>query len=151
MLGIGADHTKDPNGVAWKQNRDFENLLKRLNADSEGPTEDGADPAPIDGFQPAYAQDPADTTNTGPNRRDENEKMEERKSKKTKRLRIDDETEKVGERKSKKQKQVGSAACEPVEAGPSGSNSPTPETISFVVIDRSREKTPTDPWIQHLK
>ncbi|KAG2015800.1 hypothetical protein CC2G_009035 [Coprinopsis cinerea AmutBmut pab1-1] len=32
MLGIGAAHQKDPNGIAWKQNRDFENLLKRLNA-----------------------------------------------------------------------------------------------------------------------
>lgn len=31
MLGIGAAHQKDPNGIAWKQNRDFENLLKRLN------------------------------------------------------------------------------------------------------------------------
>ncbi|KAG6857727.1 hypothetical protein H0H87_004143 [Tephrocybe sp. NHM501043] len=31
MLGIGAAHQKDPNGIAWKQNKDFENLLKRLN------------------------------------------------------------------------------------------------------------------------
>lgn len=31
MLGIGANQQKDPNGIAWKQNRDFENLLKRLN------------------------------------------------------------------------------------------------------------------------
>ncbi|KAG5645428.1 hypothetical protein DXG03_006252 [Asterophora parasitica] len=32
MLGIGAAHQMDPNGIAWKQNKDFENLLKRLNA-----------------------------------------------------------------------------------------------------------------------
>lgn len=31
MLGIGAAHQKDPSGIAWKQNKDFENLLKRLN------------------------------------------------------------------------------------------------------------------------
>jgi len=31
MLGIGAAHQKDSNGIAWKQNKDFENLLKRLN------------------------------------------------------------------------------------------------------------------------
>jgi Pin2-interacting protein X1 len=31
MLGIGAAHEKGPNGIAWKQNKDFENLLKRLN------------------------------------------------------------------------------------------------------------------------
>ncbi|KAK1229128.1 hypothetical protein PQX77_007798 [Marasmius sp. AFHP31] len=35
MLGIGAAQSKDPNGIAWKQNKDFENLLKRLNADNE--------------------------------------------------------------------------------------------------------------------
>jgi hypothetical protein len=31
MLGIGMQHQKDPNGIAWRQNRDFENLLRRLN------------------------------------------------------------------------------------------------------------------------
>lgn len=35
MMGIGAAHQKDPNGIAWKQNKDFENLLKRLNAGSD--------------------------------------------------------------------------------------------------------------------
>ncbi|KAK7691661.1 hypothetical protein QCA50_005060 [Cerrena zonata] len=43
MLGIGAAHQKDPNGIAWKQNKDFENLLKRLNGDSTPAT-------PVDGF-----------------------------------------------------------------------------------------------------
>ena len=33
MLGIGSAHQRDPNGIAWKQNNDFENLLKRLNGD----------------------------------------------------------------------------------------------------------------------
>lgn len=31
MLGIGAANSKLPNGIAWKQNKDFEALLKRLN------------------------------------------------------------------------------------------------------------------------
>jgi Pin2-interacting protein X1 len=31
MLGIGAARRNDPDGIAWKQNKDFENLLKRLN------------------------------------------------------------------------------------------------------------------------
>ncbi|KAJ7128989.1 hypothetical protein C8R43DRAFT_1026752 [Mycena crocata] len=35
MLGIGAAQQKDPNGIAWKQNKDFERLLERLNAESE--------------------------------------------------------------------------------------------------------------------
>lgn len=39
MLGIGAAHQKDPHGIAWKQNKDFEALLQRLNA------QDGQDSA----------------------------------------------------------------------------------------------------------
>ena len=31
MLGIGGSRQADANGIAWKQNKDFENLLKRLN------------------------------------------------------------------------------------------------------------------------
>ncbi|KAK0459083.1 uncharacterized protein EV420DRAFT_1538195 [Desarmillaria tabescens] len=38
MMGIGAAHQKDPNGIAWKQNKDFENVLMRLNA-SQGSVE----------------------------------------------------------------------------------------------------------------
>ncbi|EIN06701.1 hypothetical protein PUNSTDRAFT_115211 [Punctularia strigosozonata HHB-11173 SS5] len=38
MYGIGAAHQKDPNGIAWKQNKDFESLLRRLNG-GEGDTE----------------------------------------------------------------------------------------------------------------
>ncbi|KAJ7502893.1 hypothetical protein B0H11DRAFT_1986818 [Mycena galericulata] len=35
MLGIGAAQQKDPNGIAWKQSKDFERLLERLNAGVE--------------------------------------------------------------------------------------------------------------------
>lgn len=35
MLGIGNSHTNDPNGIAWKQNKDFEALLRRLNEGRE--------------------------------------------------------------------------------------------------------------------
>jgi Pin2-interacting protein X1 len=42
MLGIGAAHQLDPNGIAWKQNKDFERLLERLNGDAvEGTVVDG--------------------------------------------------------------------------------------------------------------
>lgn len=140
MLGVGAQHTKDPNGIAWKQNRDFENLLKRLNGDSVVPTEDGIDPAPIVGFQPARVHEPAaGLAKTGPETEgeDEDEKGKERKSKK-KRPRVDYESAKIDEIKSKKRRQVESItivpASEPVGEGPSGSNFPAPDTIPFVVI-----------------
>ena len=35
MMGIGAEHQRDPNGIAWKQNKEFEALLKRLNETAE--------------------------------------------------------------------------------------------------------------------
>ena len=47
MLGIGADHKNSAEGLAWKQNKDFENLLRRLNATTGD--EDEA-PMKIDGF-----------------------------------------------------------------------------------------------------
>lgn len=31
LLGIGAAQQEDPDGIAWKQNKDFERLLQRLN------------------------------------------------------------------------------------------------------------------------
>ncbi|KAN0074437.1 hypothetical protein V8E55_011849 [Tylopilus felleus] len=34
MMGIGAEHQRDPNGIAWKKNKEFEVLLKRLNETS---------------------------------------------------------------------------------------------------------------------
>jgi len=52
MLGIGAANVHDPNGIAWKQNRDFENLLRRLNesADGEGETSEGNEGTKVEGF-----------------------------------------------------------------------------------------------------
>lgn len=147
-LGIGAQHTKDPNGIAWKQNRDFENLLKRLNANSEDSTEDEVNSAPIDGFQPAHVDEPvadAATFGLGPEGRNEERKAEkEKKRKKTKRQRGDGKTANAEERKSKKRKKVepttAASTSEPVEAVPSNSNFPTLETIAFVVLDRSHSK-----------
>ena len=40
MLGIGAANMHDPNGIAWKQNKDFENLLRRLNEVPDGKGEE---------------------------------------------------------------------------------------------------------------
>ena len=51
MLGIGADHKNSVEGLAWKQNKDFENLLRRLNADGEGGDE--VEMSKIDGFAKA--------------------------------------------------------------------------------------------------
>ena len=156
MLGVGAQHTKDPDGIAWKQNRDFENLLKRLNANSEDPTEDEVDSAPIDGFHPARVDDPIVDTATveleTEGRIEGREVEKERKNKKKKRRRDDDEVSKM-ERKARKRKKVESTTtsltCEPAEVDPSSSNSPTLETIAFVVIYHSHSNASLTLESQH--
>ena len=151
MLGIGAQHTKDPNGIAWKQNRDFENLLKRLNANSEDPTEDETDSAPIDGFHPGRVDESvtdAATIGSETEGRDGQMRVKgERKNKKKKRPQADGETGET-ERPKKRKKRVGSTtvepASEPVEVGSPGPNSLTQWTIGFVVADHSRSKATPD-------
>ena len=132
---------KDPNGIAWKQNRDFENLLKRLNANSQDPTKDKTGATPIDGFQPPSVDNPvADAACIGSEtegRDDERNMEKERKRKKKKRLRDDGETAKTVEGTSKKRRRAESTAAtsatEPVETCPSSSSSPTLGTIAFVI------------------
>lgn len=51
MMGIGAAHQADPDGVAWKQNKDFENLLKRLNqANGDVDVKEGSSRIVTNGF-----------------------------------------------------------------------------------------------------
>ncbi|EIW55881.1 uncharacterized protein TRAVEDRAFT_50368 [Trametes versicolor FP-101664 SS1] len=50
MLGIGADHRNSQEGLAWKQNKDFENLLKRLNAANGTVQEEEEVAMKVDGF-----------------------------------------------------------------------------------------------------
>ena len=56
MLGIGHIHQNSAEGVAWKQNNDFENLLRRLNAGGEISANDTAAPK-IEGFARASAEE----------------------------------------------------------------------------------------------
>ena len=87
MLGIGAAHQKDPNGLAWKQNRDFENLLRRLNG--EGTEEEASK---IDGFSKAKEESAIQT---------ETEQIETEGSKKKRKRGIDKDEEEEEEAKGK--------------------------------------------------
>lgn len=49
MLGIGATHHNEPDGIAWKQNKDFENLLKRLNETGAKDGDDASSKVDTDG------------------------------------------------------------------------------------------------------
>jgi hypothetical protein len=92
MLGIGAAQTKDPNGIAWKQNRDFENLLERLN---KSVAEEGsASPAPDAGSD---KESDGETQKEG-----DDKKKKKRKHKET----DGDESDRKEKKKSKKPKKV---------------------------------------------
>jgi Pin2-interacting protein X1 len=97
VLGIGAQHTQDPNGVAWKQSKDFEDLLRRLNAGSEGKEEgEGGEDVVVDGFKRATGD-----VDDGPKAEDL-----DKKSKKRKRDRVGD-----GETRKKKKDKKGKVAA----------------------------------------
>ncbi|TFY67909.1 hypothetical protein EVJ58_g1316 [Rhodofomes roseus] len=89
MLGIGADHKNNEDGTAWKQGKDFENLLRRLNA---GAGEEGAADVPkIDGFVRPSAQ--AEESAQEPEEEGGEEEEKPRKRKKRKHDQGDDDAE----------------------------------------------------------
>jgi len=116
MTGIGAAHQKDLNGVAWKQNRDYENLLKRLN-EANGGEEEVQTESGFDGF-------------VGPEGSAGEEGGEEKKKEKVKKKRKRGENAEDTGRKSKKKKSVEKDACntdvESTAPVPSGVSSPEP-------------------------
>jgi len=131
MLGIGAAHQQDPHGIAWKQNKDYEALLKRLNA------QDGSDSASrhvlgefIRSKQPAVDSHP------------DGEKVEEDKvsnqlpKKEQKRKRKGEDDARSEKKKRKKEKCVeDSAAADSIEATPPHidplASSSSPDITSF--------------------
>lgn len=86
MLGIGADHRNSQDGTAWKQGKDFENLLRRLNAAGTGGDEAAADVPKIDGFVKLTA-----VAEGGAEGSVEESEKEERKSNKRKRSEKEEE------------------------------------------------------------
>ncbi|PBK82790.1 hypothetical protein ARMGADRAFT_1170760 [Armillaria gallica] len=94
MMGIGAAHQKDPNGIAWKQNKDFENVLMRLNA-AQGGAQVVEEQFALGG---QFISETKVADNGGA---DEKETKKEKKEKKRKREETGDEE---GKKKTKKTK-----------------------------------------------
>ncbi|KAI1798332.1 hypothetical protein LXA43DRAFT_979865 [Ganoderma leucocontextum] len=107
MLGIGADHKNSAEGLAWKQNKDFESLLRRLNATNGGGEEETR--MKIDGFTKGADMTTIEAermvTSAGEDQ-DEASAVEERRSKKKRNKDADAEE---GERKKKKSKKKRSS------------------------------------------
>ncbi|TFK51145.1 hypothetical protein OE88DRAFT_1660489 [Heliocybe sulcata] len=97
MMGIGAQHQKDPNGIAWKQQNEFERLLRRLNAgngqEENSDAEEGTD-TKVKGFMKAGKS--KEDEKAGEKRKEREEEGEEgRRKKKKKRRAVEEDAEKV--------------------------------------------------------
>ncbi|KAI0646178.1 hypothetical protein C8Q79DRAFT_1000598 [Trametes meyenii] len=110
MLGIGADHRNSQEGIAWKQNKDFENLLKRLNA-ANGTAETQEDlPMKVDGFHRAGPGAGAETVQEESGKEEVQDKLtEEDADKKSKKKRKKGADGEEGEDRKKKRKKSKSS------------------------------------------
>lgn len=99
MLGIGAAHQRDPNGLAWKQNRDFENLLKRLNNGGADVEEKGTK---VDGFARATEGNNEGATEGKEGKKEK--KKRKRHEKDEEKVEVDEEAEEEKKKDKKKRK-----------------------------------------------
>lgn len=101
MMGIGAAHQKDPNGIAWKQNKDYENLLKRLN-EANGPGEEEQAGIVVDGFVKSTGN--VDEKKGEPSGLDKETKQEkrEKKDRKARKKEKEDTSEEKGKKKKRR-------------------------------------------------
>ncbi|KAJ3896112.1 hypothetical protein GG344DRAFT_85407 [Lentinula edodes] len=107
MLGIGAAQSKDPNGIAWKQNKDFESLLRRLNENNAASSNSGT--RIIDGNTENVREE------EGLDGDDDVEKDGKKESKEDRKKRKKEEKEAKKERKEKKKRKRAESVDEEVE------------------------------------
>ncbi|KAI0685270.1 hypothetical protein C8T65DRAFT_679773 [Cerioporus squamosus] len=106
MLGIGADHKNSAEGMAWKQNKDFENLLRRLNAANGNGEAQEEEPMKIDGFvRPTAKVEPENQATADGEIEGAHEDGEKKLKKKRKKGEQEDESK---ERKKKRKKSKSS-------------------------------------------
>lgn len=104
MLGIGMQqHQNDPNGIAWRQNRDFENLLQRLNNGTEaiGPFHKARGSSPSEGEE--VAAEVVDSAHDADEGADAT-KLEKKKRKQKKRKALQEEEEESARDKKERKK-----------------------------------------------
>lgn len=138
MLGIGMQHNQnDPNGIAWRQNRDFENLLQRLNNGTEAigsfHKARGSSPSEVQEIA-AEVVDSAHDVDEGVN----GPKLEKKKKRQKKRKALQEEEEESArdKRERKKRKKLKS------DVAPADDRSPSPETQATAAATITSETTP---------
>ncbi|KAI0090529.1 hypothetical protein BDY19DRAFT_1040795 [Irpex rosettiformis] len=142
MLGIGAAHQQDPNGLAWKQNKDFENLLRRLNAGGEGSEE--VEMSKIDGFAKATEVVEEDAGVEGvateekeskkKRKRDKEEDGADGRKKKSKKSKGDSGEEEKKDKKKKKKSKSENSEDEDTTEQPTVNREPSPEPVKPVAV-----------------
>ncbi|PPR02410.1 hypothetical protein CVT26_011378 [Gymnopilus dilepis] len=148
MMGIGAAHQMDPNGIAWKQNKDFENLLRRLNEGSgDAEAEAGAGGTKVEGFKRADEGKKAEDEGEGNGGEGGEVKPAEGEKKKKKRKDKeggeDDSERKKKKRKKEKEEAVESEKTEVVVAVESAMDVDKGiEDKSVVVVEVKRPVVP---------
>ncbi|KAJ3789607.1 hypothetical protein GGU10DRAFT_402652 [Lentinula aff. detonsa] len=118
MLGIGAAQSKDPNGIAWRQNKDFENLLKRLNENAPASAaqtdtrnaEDGDEGVNSD--VDMEKDDKKESKDDRKKRKKEEKQAKKEKKEKKKRKRDEGDDEETEQMKAKKKAKAESATIE---------------------------------------
>ncbi|KAH8996303.1 hypothetical protein EDB92DRAFT_1592067 [Lactarius akahatsu] len=138
MLGIGMQrHQNDPDGIAWRQNRDFENLLQRLNEGTEatGPFHEarGSSSSSIVEEEVAAEVDGSHGADEGAGTDTTKQAKKKKKQKKRKALQEEDEDEKAARDKRERKKRKKSKNDVPEDdasslaaAAPASESTPAP-------------------------
>lgn len=139
MLGIGAAHQKDPNGIAWKQNKEFENLLRRLNA---GSIEDESPATKVDGFAKASQSMVAVDQVEGQEIPGAQVDVSEKETKKRKRSKIDDDGGSEKPKKAKKEKRDGREKRKKKDTEKDGAEKTVAGTVDVAAASQARALGP---------
>ncbi|KAG1782046.1 hypothetical protein EV702DRAFT_1265708 [Suillus placidus] len=132
MLGIGAAHQKDPHGIAWKQNKEFEALLQRLNA------QDGQDSASKHVLG-EFVRPEHPATNVHSEEYKDQSSKKEKKSKRKEGEHAEDGKDKKKRKKDKRQDDdVEDSAAADSSKPASPHIDPSPDTVSSILQTRPK-------------
>lgn len=114
LLGIGMQHRNSEGGVAWKQNKDFEKLLRRLNGESE--EGEGSSGTKIEGFDRAKGEEDDEERVEGAEESNQEEaKVGEKESRRKRKKSVDDGGNDGEESKEKKKRKKSKDIAGPAE------------------------------------
>ncbi|KAG8991327.1 hypothetical protein FRB90_001391 [Tulasnella sp. 427] len=127
MLGIGANRPDGPEAIAWKQNQDFESVLRRLNQESQSGSE-----TPLERSEATPTKEAAEASDKGDD--EKKRKEEKRKRKEEKRARKEEKA------RSKLEKEDTAEVAAVAAEASSSSSTPQPSAGPKVVRMAARHR-----------